>query len=201
MGSDAVVIPTSPITVTLAVISEIFGKALACMIAAPPPMPLTGRLTVVLFARRVTVWGTDATPVLLELTFITRSFGSGEDRMRNNCCVAFAASVKLDGEKVMASVDNTFWLTVENPGAEALRVAVPNPIPFTFGKEDGAVAPPGINTFGVTLTIAESLLSRVRKRPPAGAGVVSAIARGADWPTLTVTLAGITMPPAALVSE
>lgn len=107
----------------------------------------------------------------------------------------------MDGENVMRSADNTVWLTGESPDAEAVMVAGPNPIPFTFGWKDGLVAPPGIRTFEVTVTLVVSLLTREIKIPPAGAGFASAIGKLTDWPTFTVTFAGRRMTPVVFVSE
>src|SRR5271154_5482276 len=113
------------------------------MTAGPPPTPVTGTLMVLAFAWMVTVCGTNATAGLLELTLITKLVGAGAESVRNNCWRAVPIIVKLDGEKVSVSVDETTWLTVENPGAEAVIVAEPNAMPFSLGGDVGAIAPAG----------------------------------------------------------
>jgi len=80
-------------------------------------------------------------------------------------------------------------------------VADPNAMPFSLGWEVGAVAPAGMETFGVTVTFDGLLLARVMKTPPAGAGAPRVTAKGADSPTFTVAFAGKRMPPAVFVSE
>ena len=178
-----------------------FGKELALIIVDPPPTPVTGTFTVVLFALSITVDGTVATPVLLELMLITRSVESEDDRLRNNCWGTFPVIAKFDGENVRESVDSTTWLTGENSKAEAVMIAGPNPNPFTFGANGGVVAPPGMTTAAVTLTFDESLLKSVIKTPPAGAGTPSVMGKGADCPMLTVTFAGRMIPPGVLVNK
>jgi hypothetical protein len=58
-------------TVTLPVALGMFG-ALAVITAEPPATPVTGTFTVVAFAAKVTVEGTVATPVLLELRLMVK---------------------------------------------------------------------------------------------------------------------------------
>jgi hypothetical protein len=102
----------------------------------------------------------------------------------------------LPGEKATVSVDCTTVPTVVKPGAEAVIVADPNAIPFTFGVPTGVVAPLAIRTAPVTLTVVWSLLCSVTKIPPGGAGAPRLIGNAADPPTGTISVAGKTIPPA-----
>ena len=70
-------------TVISAVALAMFGAAaLAVMVALPGAMGVTGTLTVVAEAANVTVAGTVAAPVLLEVRFIVRPpAGAGPDRL------------------------------------------------------------------------------------------------------------------------
>jgi hypothetical protein len=67
-------------TVTLTVALGI-PVALAEMVADPPATPVTGTATLVAFAPKLTVAGTVATPVLLELRLIVKPpAGAGDER-------------------------------------------------------------------------------------------------------------------------
>ena len=78
-------------------------------------------------------------------------------------------------------------------------VADPNAIPFTLGGVTGAVAPAGMSTAEVTVTLELSLLLNVMNKAT-GLGAARAIANGADCPGATVTFAGNKI-PARFVSE
>src|ERR1700681_3947179 len=65
--SEAVAIARGPLTVTLAVVSAIKGRALAWITVEPNPIPVTGTLMLLELAGMVTVAGTVATLVLVEL--------------------------------------------------------------------------------------------------------------------------------------
>ena len=68
-------------TVTLAVVSAMFGEELACTVAVPGATPVTATVALVALAAIVTVAGTVATPVLLELRLkVTPPVGAGADR-------------------------------------------------------------------------------------------------------------------------
>src|SRR5271166_2873678 len=70
-------------TVTLAVVSGIFGSALAWMVAVPTETPVTGTLTVTAFAGKVTVAGIVATPLFDELRLTTwPPAGAGVESVR-----------------------------------------------------------------------------------------------------------------------
>jgi hypothetical protein len=67
----------------------------------------------------------------------------------------------------------------------------PKPIPFTRAVTDPNVAPAGMRSpGGVKVTLAGSLLLRVTKIPPVGAGATSVTGNGADAPRPTVIPAG-----------
>src|SRR5688572_8134163 len=69
------------------------------------------------------------------------------------------------------------------------------PAPVTCGCVAGVVAPWGMTTLAGTVTFEVSLLLRVTVTPPAGAGAGSVTANDADWPSLTVVLAGAPIAP------
>lgn len=89
-------------TVTLAVVLAIPG-ALAVMVAEPGPTPVTGTGTLVAPAANVTVAGTVATAVLLELRLMVKPLGgAGDDRFRVMFWVPVPLIVRVAGEKLMA---------------------------------------------------------------------------------------------------
>src|ERR1035437_2744373 len=68
-------------------------------------------------------------------------------------------------------------------------VAEPKLMPVTLGCENGAVAPPGMNTVGgVIVTLVKSLLLRATSTPLSGAGTVRFTGNGRVWLGLTVGL-------------
>lgn len=61
-----------------------------------------------------------------------------------------------------------------SPSAEAVIVAVPNPVPVTAGSAYGAVRPPGMYTLvGLTAATPGALVESETLTPPGGAGVFS----------------------------
>ena len=86
-------------TVTLAVAFPKFG-VLPVIVAEPAPTPVTGTLTLVPPVPNVTVAGTVATPVFVELRLaVTPPAGAGPDRLSVIFCVNPAVVAKLPGEK------------------------------------------------------------------------------------------------------
>jgi len=69
-------------TVTVAVVSAIFGDELASITVDPIPKPVTGMLTVVLPDVNVAVAGTVATLMLLDVRFtVIPAAGAGAERV------------------------------------------------------------------------------------------------------------------------
>jgi hypothetical protein len=86
-------------TVTLAVAVPKFG-VLAVIVAEPCATPATVTLTLLAPAAKVTVAGTVATPVLLELRLaVSPPAGAIPDRFNVKFCAEFAPIVRLAGEK------------------------------------------------------------------------------------------------------
>ncbi len=114
-GANAVLAGTmmSLTTVTLAVVLAIPG-ALAVIVAEPGPTPVTGTGTLVAPAPNVTVAGTVATAVLLELRLMVKPLGgAGDDRFSVMFCVPLPLIVRLAGEKLMVGA---LTVTVPVPG-------------------------------------------------------------------------------------
>ncbi len=87
-------------TVTLAVALAMFG-ALAVIVTAPAATPVTGTDTLVVPVPKLTVAGTVATVVSLELRFTVSPAGAGADRFSVRFCVALPLIVRLPGEKLI----------------------------------------------------------------------------------------------------
>ena len=86
------------------------------------------------------------------------------------------------------------------PLADAVTIADPIAIPLTTGARFGVIAPWGMKMFsGATVTLDESLLARVMKTPLAGAAVASITGKDAESPGATVTFAGRTIWPEAVM--
>ena len=69
------------LTVTLAVVSTMLGRALAWMVAVPAVTPVTGTVALVTFAAKATVEGTVAIAGLLEFKLrIKPPAGAGDDK-------------------------------------------------------------------------------------------------------------------------
>jgi hypothetical protein len=88
----------APGTVTLAVAFPKFG-VLAVIVAEPCATPVTGTFTLVAPAANVTVAGSVATPVLLELRLAVNPPGADPDRFSVRFCTEPALIVRLAGEK------------------------------------------------------------------------------------------------------
>ena len=144
-------------TVTVAVVSGRFGKELAWIVAVPAAMLVTGTLTLVEPPGMVTVAGTVATLVLLELRLtVTPLLGAGDDRVSVRFCVAIPLIVRVGGVKLSDAVTSTEPLSLANPGADAVIVADPKLTPVTCGCTAGVVWPAGMITVaGETVTFGE----------------------------------------------
>ena len=88
------------VMVTLAVAPAMFG-ALAVIVTAPAATPVTGTDTLVVPVPKLTVAGTVATVVSLELKFTVSPARAGADRFSVRFCVALPLIVRLPGEKVI----------------------------------------------------------------------------------------------------
>ena len=168
------------------------------MVAVPGATLVTATLTLVALAAKVTVEGTVATPVLLELKLIVKPpAGAGADRFKVRFWVAMPVRVRLAGEKLALAATCTLWLADVYPGAEAVMFADPKFTPLTCGCVAGVVWPPAILTVaGDTVTFVVSLLLSVTVTPPVGAGAGRLIVNAVERFGPTVTLEGRTMVPA-----
>lgn len=102
--------PTAPLlcTVTLAVVSAIFGSALAWITVDPNATPVTGTLTVVAPEPKDTVAGTVAVAGVLELTLMVMPpAGAAADRVSVRFCVVNPAMIRLGGVKLTVAVTCT----------------------------------------------------------------------------------------------
>src|SRR5579864_4847854 len=98
-------------TVTLALASAMLGRALAWMVAAPGATPVTVTVALLAFAAKLTVAGTVAAAVLLELKLtLTPPAGAGADRFKVRFCVPVPVILMLAGEKVAVAATCTVWL-------------------------------------------------------------------------------------------
>src|SRR5580700_10057754 len=120
-----------------------FGNWLALMVTIPGETPVTRMLALVLLAGIMTVAGTVAIAVLLELTLIVRPPGGAASGMvRNRIVILPWVTVPVFGTKLSTSVVCTVVLAAGMPPMEAVMVAVPNPTPVT--RPDPVVCPGGI---------------------------------------------------------
>jgi hypothetical protein len=174
-------------TVTVAVVSGTFGRALAWINVDPVATPVTGTITLVPFAGMVAPGGTVATPGLSELRFTVKPpAGAGADRFRVSLACLIAVTVTLAGAKLSVAV--TWTTTTWVKGASAtlpggvVTVAIPKFTPHTCGILLGAgwVAPSGMKTrmgfaLFVMVTVEGSLLVSVMYAPlgPGGAAKVT----------------------------
>ena len=129
-------IDSGPCTVTLAVVSAMFGRALAWITVEPAPTAVTGTGTAAVFAKIVTVAGTVAAAVLLELRLIFKSAcAAAPDRFSVSDPALPTLIVRLGGWKlsVWPGVTCTTWLAGVKPLADAMMVADPTLTPVTFG--------------------------------------------------------------------
>jgi hypothetical protein len=149
-------------------------------------------LTLVAFAGKLTVPGTVATAVLLELRATVKPLGgAGPERLKVRFCTAPVPIVRVLGEKPTLPVTVTGWLAGRNPKAEALRLATPTFTPVTCGCVAGVVCPAAMVTLaGDTVTFAGSLLANVTVTPLEEAGEGSVTGNATERPRPTVTLDG-----------
>ena len=144
--------PGSPIlpalcTVMLAVVSAIFGDRLAWITALPNASDVTGTDALVAPAVIVSVAGTVAMAVLLELRLRVRPpVGAGADRFNVRFCVMNPLIVMLDGVKLAVAFTWTEPLAGVYSSPDALMVAEPRFTPVTCGWGAGAVCPAAIVT-------------------------------------------------------
>src|SRR5437588_10813894 len=98
-------------TVIDAVVSAKFGRELAWIVVVPSATPVTVTVALVALAAMVTVAGTVATPVLLELRFITTPpAGAGADKFSVRFWVAVPVLVPRAEERLAVAVTCTVWL-------------------------------------------------------------------------------------------
>lgn len=181
------------VTVTVAVVSVMFGRALAWIVAVPAETPVTGTFTVVTLAGKVTVAGTVATPGVSELKLIVMGAFCAADRVRERFCVASGASDRVFGKKAMLTlgVTCTGRLPDNKPLAVAVMVAEPTATAVTLGCEDCVWPAPMMMFTGDTVTFVVSLEVSVMNTPPLGAGVAKFTVTVWNWPGPSVTLRGV----------
>jgi hypothetical protein len=164
------------------------------IVAVPAPTAVTGTLTLVTPTANVTVAGTFATPVLLELRLAVSPALAAPDRFSVRVPLPPALRLRLDGEnELVPPLDTTCTCVLAGvyPVAVAVIVAVEDRlIPVTCGAVAGLVAPPAMNTLEVTVTFEVSLVVSTTVTPPDGAAEDRLNAKLADCPTPTMTFAG-----------
>src|ERR1035441_1107943 len=112
-------------TFTVAVVSA-SAAALAWITDVPTAMPVTGTVTLVLVAAKVTVVGTVTAAGLLELILTTRPLaGAGPERFSVKSCVPFTPIVRVCCWKLRVAATCTAFVSPKKPGAEALMLADP----------------------------------------------------------------------------
>ena len=84
-------------TVTLAVVSGMFGSQLAWIVVVPAETPVTVTPTLVSFAGKVTVAGTEATAGLSDERLTVRLLDSAVPRSNAMFCVLFGLTTTLVG--------------------------------------------------------------------------------------------------------
>ena len=120
-------------TFTVAVVSA-SAAALAWITDVPMAMPVTGTVTLVLVAAKVTVVGTVTAAGLLELILTTRPLaGAGPERFSVKSCVPFTPIVRVCCWKLRVAATCTVFLSPKKPGAEALMSADPRLTPLALG--------------------------------------------------------------------
>jgi hypothetical protein len=138
----------------------------------PPATPVTGTLALVAPAVNVTVAGTVATPVLLELKLAVNPADAGPDKFNVRFCVLPALTVRLPGEKKLlpppAGVTVTSAVAFGMPVALAVIVADPAATPVTGTVTLLAFAPKFTNAG--TMTVPGLLELRLTVNPLAKAG-------------------------------
>jgi hypothetical protein len=191
--------PMAPgnVTVTLAVaLATPTSPEVAVIVAVPTPLAVTGTFMLVTLAGIVIDAGTVATPELLELRLTVKPpAGATAERLREMFWVPVPVIVRLGGKNPSVAVTCTNWLVEAKPVADAVIVAEGKSRPVTVGVTAEVVCPSGIMSApGETRTLVESLLVRVTKTPPEGAGVASVIGKFANCPNPTDALAGRMIP-------
>src|SRR5208283_1817116 len=171
-GTDTLLgIPIVPwfVTVTLLVAFGMLGNKLAVIVAAPAPVAVTGIVVVLEFAANVTVEGTVATAVLLEMTLIvTPPVGARAVRVAVIFDVIGPVMLKVEESVTVAVTVLAAEVVAVNPGADAVIVADPMLTPVNLGATEAWVAPAGMTKVAGTL-IAGLLLVRVTVTPAVGA--------------------------------
>src|ERR1039458_10127301 len=110
------------------------AAALAWITDVPMAMPVTGTVTLVLVAAKVTVVGTVTAAGLLELILTTRQIGrAGPERFSVKSCVPFTPIVRVCCWKLRVAATCTAFVSPKKPGAEALMLADPRLTPLTAG--------------------------------------------------------------------
>ena len=120
-------------TVTVAFAPLTLSEAgVAPIVAVPGATPVTGTFTVVAPSGIVTLAGTVAVAVAVELRFTTRPpAGAGAETLRARFCVPPAPTVIEVGEKFRLAETVTVWVSPVSPGADAVMIAEPNVPPVT----------------------------------------------------------------------
>jgi hypothetical protein len=129
---DCSAIPPALCTVTDAVTSAMPGSALAWITVDPIATPVTGTLTLIAPAANVTLAGTVAAAVLVELRLMIKPVdGAGPERFNVRFCVVGPTMVRLPGENPMVAATCTVCEEVVYPDAEAVMLADPTFTPTT----------------------------------------------------------------------
>ena len=187
------------LNVMLAVVSA-NSAALARIVAEPGAMPVTVTLADVALAAIVTLDGTVATAVFVELNVIVvPPTGAGPDIVSVNVRVPTSINVTLDGEKLIVAVTRAVCEAGAYPTAAAVIVTVPRSNPEIAGGTTGLVAPAGINTLAGTLSRAGMLLVSRTVVPPAGAATERLTGRADCVPKTNATTGSTTLPRLATV--
>jgi hypothetical protein len=169
-----------------------FGAAvLAVMIAVPRITPVTGTLTVVAPAAKLTLAGTVATVGVSETRLIVKPpAGAPPDRFRTAFWVPVPVTVMLDCAKLMVAFTCTVALAEVIPLPEALMFAEPVLTPVTVGWLAGAVWPARIVILaGEIVSLVVSLLLRAMTKSE-DAGLARLTAKAVDLPRPTVRFDG-----------
>src|SRR5208283_3101347 len=130
------------------------------MTVEPTATPVTCTFAVVAPAPNVTVAGTVATLVLLELRVMVRPLdGAGADRVSVKVCVTAPLMVKVEGTKLAVAFTWTACVVAVKPEAAAVTFTEPRFTAVTCGCVTGTCAPAGMTTLaGDMVRIVESLL-------------------------------------------
>lgn len=190
-GRVVVEITTPGMTFTVAVALTIPGMLELAVIVVDwlAVTPVTGTFTVEAPCGIVTVGGTVAALVLLELRLTTTPpAGAGPERVRVKFCDPPTPMVRDVGVKLRFAAICTVLESPVKPGTEAVTVTDPKLTPVICAGESGVVAPAEKKIVGVMVSLLVSLLTKLTVTPPDGAGETRVTARGSVWPGATVTL-------------